>query len=122
VTFTGLLAGAKIPVQIDIGFGDAVTPAPQEIPFRTLLDSPQPILLTYPRETVVAEKFKAMVKLGIANSRMKDIYDLCILAETFTFDGGLLSEAIKRTFERRKTPLPKEALPFVFKSDSGQTR
>jgi Nucleotidyl transferase AbiEii toxin, Type IV TA system len=115
ITFLALLDRARIPIQIDIGFGDIITPAPQKAAFPTLLDSPQPVLLTYPRETVVAEKFEAMVKLGITNSRMKDFYDLCALAELFSFDGGVLLEAIQKTFERRKTPLPtaKQTL-FIF--------
>lgn len=115
VTFLGLLDKARIPIQIDIGFGDIITPAPEKVAFPTLLDSPQPVLLTYPRETVIAEKFEAMVKLGITNSRMKDFYDLRVLAELFSFDGGVLLEAIKRTFERRKTPLPiAKKPPFIF--------
>lgn len=114
VTFVGTLANARIPVQIDIGFGDAITPAPKEIAFPTLLDLPKPVLLTYPKETVVAEKFEAMVKLAIANSRMKDFYDLQVLAATFDFESDLLLNAIERTFERRKTPLPADRLPLAF--------
>ncbi|HJX52844.1 MAG TPA: nucleotidyl transferase AbiEii/AbiGii toxin family protein, partial [Polyangia bacterium] len=71
-----------------------------------LLDFPAPRLRAYPRETVVAEKLEAMVKLGMANSRMKDFYDVAVLARSFTFDGDLLTRAIRTTFERRKTPLP----------------
>lgn len=118
VTFLALLDRARISIQIDIGFGDVITPAPEKVAFPTLLDSPQPVLLTYPRETVVAEKFEAMVKLGITNSRMKDFYDLRALAELFSFEGGVLLEAIKRTFERRKTPLPTaKQPPFIFKPE-----
>lgn len=114
VTFVGTLANARIPVQIDIGFGDAITPAPKETAFPTLLDLPKPVLLTYPKETVIAEKFEAMVKLAIANSRMKDFYDLQVLAATFDFESDLLLNAIERTFERRQTPLPVEHSPLVF--------
>lgn len=114
VTFVGTLANARIPVQIDIGFGDAITPAPKETAFPTLLDLPKPVLLTYPKETVVAEKFEAMVKLAIANSRMKDFYDLQVLAATFDFESDLLLNAIERTFERRKTALPAGFSPLVF--------
>lgn len=117
VTFAGRLTNARIPVQIDIGFGDTITPAPEETPFPTLLDLPKPVLLAYPKETVVAEKFEAMVKLGIANSRMKDFYDLRVLAATFDFESDLLLKAIERTFERRKTPLPTERPPLVFTSE-----
>jgi len=107
VTFLGLLDRAKIPIQIDIGFGDIITPAPQKVAFPTLLDSPQPVLLTYPRETVVAEKFEAMVKLGITNSRMKDFYDLRALAELFSFGwrtSGSDQKDIREEKERRLFP------------------
>jgi hypothetical protein len=114
------LAAARIKVQIDVGFGDVVTPAPQETEYPVLLDFPAPRLWTYPRETVVAEKFEAMVKLGIANSRMKDFYDLWVMARDFEFEGVLLSRAIKATFERRGTALPTEvplALSDEFSGD-----
>ena len=106
VTFTGFMEAARLPVQIDIGFGDAVTPGPIEADFPTLLQSPAPRLLSYPRETVIAEKFEAMVKLGMANTRMKDFHDLKILSELFHFEGEPLVTAIQHTFERRKTALP----------------
>jgi hypothetical protein len=76
VTFTGFMETARLPMQIDIGFGDAVTPGPIETDFPTLLKGPAPRLFSYPRETVIAEKFEAMVKLGIANTRMKDVHRL----------------------------------------------
>jgi hypothetical protein len=117
VNFMGFLEKARIPMQIDIGFGDAVTPEASKIAFPVILDSPPPVLLTYPKETVIAEKFEAMVKLGIANSRMKDFHDLRALAQLFAFEGELLSEAIRRTFERRKTALPVTASPTVFTSE-----
>lgn len=106
-----LFAGTRTRsnLQLDIGFGDAVTPAPKNLKFPTILDFPAPNLRTYPRETVVAEKFQAMVKLGIANSRMKDFYDLWFLSQKFTFEGELLSLALIATFDRRKTLLPQEA-------------
>jgi len=75
------------------------------------LNGPAPLLLTYPKETVVAEKLEAMVKLGMANSRMKDFHDLRALSELFPFDGEVLAEAIVRTFERRKTAIPTIAAP-----------
>lgn len=101
----------RLPMQIDIGFGDAITPSPVETSFPTILNGSAPLLLAYPKETVVAEKFEAMVKLGMANSRMKDFHDLRALSLLFTFDGEILAEAIKRTFERRKTALPIAAAP-----------
>jgi hypothetical protein len=113
VTFTGFMEAARLPVQIDIGFGDAVTPGPIETDFPTLLQSPAPRLLSYPRETVIAEKFEAMVKLGIANTRMKDFHDLKTLSELFHFDSEPLVAAIQRTFERRKTALPVDEPPIA---------
>lgn len=106
VTCMARLERARIPLQIDIGFGDAITPAALEVEYPTLLDYPAPKLRAYPRETVVAEKYQAMVVLGIANSRMKDFFDLSILARTFAFTGDTLAAAIRATFERRKTELP----------------
>jgi len=117
------LAAARIKVQIDVGFGDVVTPTPEETEYPVLLDFPAPRLRTYPRETVVAEKFEAMVKLGIANSRMKDFYDLWVMARDFKFEGALLSRAINATFERRGTALPTEdplALTEEFSDDPGK--
>ena len=102
----GMLGTARINTQIDIGFGDAVTPAPLEVEFPTILDLPAPRLRIYPRETVVAEKFQAMVSLGIGNSRVKDFYDLWFLSQNFEFQGSLLVQAIKATFERRQTAMP----------------
>ncbi len=104
--FEARLASARIPIQIDIGFGDAITPAANEILYPAILDFPAPTLMAYPLETVVAEKFQAMVMLGIANSRMKDFYDIWSLARTFEFSGPSLSSAIRATFERRQTDLP----------------
>lgn len=117
VTFLGYLEASRLPVQIDIGFGDAITPAPIETSFPTLLENPAPILLAYPRETVIAEKFEALVKLGMANTRMKDFHDLKTLSSLFPFTGPLLSGAIQRTFERRKTPLPLETLPTALTAE-----
>jgi hypothetical protein len=113
VTFTGFMEAARLPVQIDIGFGDAITPGPIETDFPTLLQSPAPRLLSYPRETVIAEKFEAMVKLGIANTRMKDFHDLKTLSELFHFESEPLVNAIRRTFERRKTTLPVDEPPIA---------
>jgi hypothetical protein len=114
VTFGAQLERARIPIQIDLGFGDAITPAPVETQYPTLLPAPNPRLLTYPKETVVAEKFEAMVKLGIANSRMKDFYDLEALSLTLDFDGKTLCEAIRKTFERRRSELPAGGAPVAF--------
>jgi hypothetical protein len=100
------LVGARIPIQADIGFGDAITPNTVKASFPTLLGDPAPNLLVYPRETVAAEKYQAIVALGMANSRMKDFYDLWVIARGFEFDGEVLARALKNTFTRRRTDLP----------------
>jgi hypothetical protein len=107
VTMIGLLDGARCPVQIDIGFGDAVTPGPDNVQYPVILDDmPQPQLRVYPRYTVVVEKLEAMVKLGMLNSRMKDYFDLWVLAGHSDFHGAMLATAIRATFERRGTAIP----------------
>jgi len=106
LTLTARLAAARIPVQIDIAFGDAVKSEPTEEEFPTLLPLPPPRLKIYPREAVIAEKFQTMVALGIANSRMKDFSDIWTLARAFPFEGGALGEAIAATFKRRHAALP----------------
>lgn len=106
VMLTASVGSARINVQVDIGFGDAIHPAPVEMSFPTILDQPAPLLLTYPRETVVAEKFHAVVSLGLLNSRMKDFFDLTVLCRQFPFAGRPLGEAIAATFARRQTELP----------------
>ena len=106
ITMTAKIAGARLPVQIDIGFGDAVTPGVLEIDYPSLLNMPAPRLRAYPPETVVAEKFQALVALGMLNSRMKDFFDLWAISQTFSFDGGVLADAIAATFERRHTDIP----------------
>lgn len=107
VKLLGRLGNARCPIQLDVGFGDVVTPGPLEIEFPTLLsDQPAPRLRAYPPATVVAEKLEAIVSLGMTNSRMKDYFDLCTLAREGALDAGLLGEAIAATFARRETPLP----------------
>ena len=96
--------GARIRVVVDIGFGDAVVPT--EIVLPVLLDLPAPTLRAYPPETVIAEKFQAMVMLGRANSRMKDFYDIWVLSRSHEFTGDNLARAIRATFDRRSTPVP----------------
>ncbi|OGL42428.1 MAG: hypothetical protein A2161_21115 [Candidatus Schekmanbacteria bacterium RBG_13_48_7] len=104
--FAAFLGKARIPLQIDVAFGDVVTPRAKKISYPTLLDFPAPIIKACPKETVVAEKLQAMVILGIANSRMKDFYDLYVLARDFDFYGNTLIRAIDATFRRRKTNIP----------------
>ena len=101
-----VLENAQIPIQVDIRFGDVVTPAPEEVEFPVLLEFPAPHLRSYPVYTVIAETLEAMVLLGEANSRMKDFYDVWFLSRRFEFDGEKLVRAIRATFDRRKTKLP----------------
>jgi hypothetical protein len=120
VRLTATIAGARLSLQIDIGFGDAVTPAPEEITYPALLAFPAPQIRAYPKETVVAEKYEAIVSLGMANSRMKDFYDLWVMSSTFPFDGATLAAAVAATFSRRQTALPAEiplALTAAFAED-----
>lgn len=106
VKLTAYLGSARIPLQIDVGFGDAITPDPEFATFPALLEFPAPRIRMYPRETVIAEKLHGMVRFGIANTRMKDYYDLWFLSEHFPFEGTTLQRAIRATFERRGTALP----------------
>jgi predicted nucleotidyltransferase component of viral defense system len=116
---------ARIHMQVDVGFGDAIVPPPKEIQYPTMLDFPSPRLRAYPRETVVAEKLEALVKLGMTNTRMKDFYDLWTLSQDFDFDGALLIDAIKATFKRRRTGVPSSiplALTDEFSRDPQKAR
>jgi len=112
-TFMARLGTALIPCQVDIGIGDAITPGPESIQFPSLIGMPATTLRAYPKVTVIAEKFEAMVQLGITNSRMNDFHDVCTLANTFAFNSQGLAAAILATFERRKTPLPAD-MPIAF--------
>jgi len=112
IKFIGLLGRARIPMQLDIAFGDVVYPAIEESAYPSLLGQPEPVLCMYPRETVVAEKFQAMVYLGTINSRMKDFYDLWLLSRRFDFDGAVLGEAISRTFANRETKIDLDPVSF----------
>lgn len=121
LTLTARLSHARIPLQIDVGFGDSVTPEPELIEYPALLGLPAPQLRAYRRETVIAEKFNAMVVLELRNTRLKDFYDLWVLARTYDFDGAMLLQAIKATFARRRTPLPAAApiaLTDAFSADA----
>jgi len=106
ITMTAFLERTRMPLQVDIGFGDAVVPRPRQQVFPVLLQMPAPRLSVYTPETVVAEKLEALVQLGLDNSRMKDFYDLWLFARDFKFDGNVLAKAVKATFARRKTHLP----------------
>jgi hypothetical protein len=107
-TLPARCGNARLNLQIDMGLGDAVWPPPQACVYPTLLDFPAPDVLAYPREAVVAEKLEAMVVLGERNSRIKDFFDLHHFASEFGFDRATLTEAARRTFKRRGTPVPAE--------------
>jgi len=107
LTVPAFIGSARLPVQVDIGFGDAITPAPEMVTYPTLLDDlAAPSLRAYPVYSVIAEKLHAMVVLGMNNSRMKDFFDLAVIARTSELDGSTLVDAIRATFARRNTPLP----------------
>lgn len=99
------LGNARIDMLVDVGFGNAIEPPPQDVEYPVLLNAPAPNIRAYPHEAVVAEKFHALVMLGERTSRMKDFYDLHALAAQFSFDGATLTRSIKTTFERRRTPI-----------------
>jgi predicted nucleotidyltransferase component of viral defense system len=120
VFIAGDLAGARCKVQTDVGFGDAVTPAPQTCIYPVLLaDLPAPNLRVYPTYTVIAEKFHAIALLGMTNSRLKDYFDLSVLFEREALDMRLLAEAISATFERRGLAVP-SGVPAGLTSEFGQ--
>ena len=112
VRIQGSLGNARVSLQVDIGFGDVIVPSPSKVAYPALLDFPPPELNGYTMESTIAEKFQAMVKLGVLNSRMKDFYDIWMLSRTFDFKGETLAEAVEKTFENRKTPITAD--PTVF--------
>jgi len=117
---TASISGARIAVTVDVGFGDALEPGAEAIDYPSMLDLPTPRLRACARETVIAEKFQAMVALGLANSRMKDFYDIWLLSQSFTFDDDRLARAIAATFSRRGTEIPTDlpdALTPAFATD-----
>ncbi|MDQ6976418.1 MAG: nucleotidyl transferase AbiEii/AbiGii toxin family protein [Mariprofundaceae bacterium] len=119
------LGNIHVPVQADVGIGDIITPASESIEFPVLLDMPIPKLKAYPVETVIAEKFEAMVHLGLANSRLKDFYDIWTILNFIPYDAGILSKAIHNTFSRRGTALPSGvplALTDEFSADAGKQK
>lgn len=119
------VGGARLRIVIDIGFGDAVEPGLEELQLPVLLDQPAPVLRAYARETVVAEKFQAMVMIGQANTRLKDYYDLWVLSQSHEFDTSRLAAAIAATFKRRGTPIPTEipdGLRSTFYEDEAKER
>lgn len=116
---------ARLRIIIDIGFGDAIEPGLEPLDLDVLLDQPPPRLRAYARETAIAEKFQAMVMLGQVNTRLKDYYDIWVLARGYEFDAGRLARAIAATFKRRSTDLPTErpdGLLAAFAADPGKQR
>lgn len=111
-TLQARLGNTRLPVQVDVGIGDAVTPAPEWLDYPGLLDLPRARLRVYRPETAIAEKLHAMVVLGEANSRIKDFFDIHALSQHERFEAGVLVPAVRATFERRHTPLP-AAAPFA---------
>lgn len=101
VSFLGKIGGSRIPMQVDVAFGDSLAAPPVEIAFPSLLGMHPPLLRAYRMETTVAEKFDALLSLGILNSRMKDYFDLWFLSKNFAFDGALLAASIQSTCARR---------------------
>jgi predicted nucleotidyltransferase component of viral defense system len=116
--FIGWLGKTRLPMQIDIGFSDVITPEPASIDYPTILEQAAPQLAAYNRETAIAEKFHAMVKLGELNSRMKDFFDVMMLSENYDFSGEVLAQAIKQTFAQRETAV--EATPACFSNEFAQ--
>lgn len=116
VKLMALLGKARISLQIDVAFGDAITPHVHEVDFPSLLEMPTPRIRTYPKETVVAEKLQSIIYLGMQNSRMKDFFDLFWLSRVFPFDGNVLVKAIRATFQRRKTDIPSQ-LPLALSDE-----
>jgi hypothetical protein len=119
IVFRAYLQNARVHMQIDMGFGDVVFPAAAETEYPTILDYPAPKLRAYSRETAIAEKFEAMVKLGQVNSRMKDFHDIWLLSRQFNFDGQTLATAMTKTFANRSTPVSLQpvALTDTFAAD-----
>jgi len=119
VRFRATVARARVPMQIDIGFGDVMVPGPIEVSYPTLLDFPAPVLRAYSKETVIAEKLEALTTLGLLNSRMKDYYDLRLLSRVYPFDGARVVDAIVATFRNRGTSIEAEpdGLTGAFFSD-----
>lgn len=113
VRFKGSLDTARFSMQLDIGFGDVVIPKADVFDFPVLLDLPSPHLHGYSKESTIAEKFEAMVKLGIINSRMKDFFDIWMLSRQFDFDGSTLAKAIEQTFSTRATEFKPKPIPLT---------
>lgn len=122
IRFRGILGTARVTMQLDIGFGDVIVPEPEVIDYPVILDLPAPSLMGYSRESMIAEKFEAMVKLGLLNSRVKDFFDIWLLSRQFDFQGRTLARAIMETFTNRGTVIPAEpvALSAAYANDAAR--
>jgi len=116
----GNLGKSRVVLQLDVGFGDVVFPSELDVKYPTILDFPAPTIKGYTQESIIAEKFQAMIKLGEINSRMKDFYDIWLLSKKFDFNGYVLAEAITKTFKVRKTEIPSQ--PSVFKKSFSEDK
>jgi predicted nucleotidyltransferase component of viral defense system len=112
VRFQGNLGNTRINMQFDVGFGDIVVPRAKKVRYPTIIEMPSPVLTGYSMESTIAEKFEAMVKLGIFNSRMKDFFDIWLLSQLSDFTGGTLASAISSTFETRNTDISQYSSVF----------
>ncbi|MBS1825483.1 MAG: nucleotidyl transferase AbiEii/AbiGii toxin family protein [Acidobacteria bacterium] len=123
IRFHAILAKARIPMQIDIGFGDVIVPPPAMVHYPPMLEFPPPILRAYPKEAVVAEKLEAITVLGMLNSRIKDYYDIALLAQLYPFDGTQLVQAIRATFHNRGTAIQSNpvGLTTAFSTDPARS-
>ena len=124
VRFRGRLGAARFVIQFDVGFGDVIIPSAFSTDYPALLDFPAPHIRGYSKESTVAEKFEAMVKLGILNSRMKDFFDIWLLSRQFDYNGETLAKAIMKTFSTRRTEIPYDPIPLTeaFATDSIKVR
>ena len=122
VQFEATLARAKVPMQIDLGFGDVITPPASRTSYPVILELPRPLLLAYPKETVIAEKLEAMTQLGLLNSRLKDYFDLWLLASQYEFDSAVLEDAIHATFTNRHTNIEKDPVGLTAKFSESAAR
>jgi len=113
VRLRGSLATALVTIQVDIAFGDVIVPIAATADYPTILDLPLPLLQGYSRESIIAEKFQIMIKLGTLNSRLKDFFDIWLLAHQFDFEGQTLSSAIKETFRNRVTDIPAQPVELL---------
>jgi predicted nucleotidyltransferase component of viral defense system len=124
VTLLSHLQKARVNMQIDTGFGDVVVPGAAMLEYPTILDYDAPKVRGYSRETTIAEKFEAMVKLGQINSRIRDFFDIWLLLRQFDFEGPLLARAVRETFANRGTAINPDpvALTAEFAADPSKTR